>query len=73
MIKCIFRKLIPNKTARTSLTAGFIVLSAVFVIGPLFIKPEISTVVSHNYHRNENRKYKEELHRKDFLKYNTIF
>jgi hypothetical protein len=73
MIKCIYRKLIPKDTARTSLTASFIVLSAVFVIGPLFIKPEISTVVSHYYRRNEHRKYNEELHRKDSLKYKHLF
>lgn len=72
MIQCIYKKMISNKTVRISLAASFIVVSVIFGIGPLFIKPEIYTVVSHNYHRNEYRKYNEKIHHSDSFEYKPI-
>ena len=54
--------MISNKSVRISLAIGLIIVSAVFGLGPLLIKPEISTSVLHHYHRKEFIKYNEELH-----------
>ena len=72
IIQCIYRKMISNKTVGISLAISFVVVSAILCIGPLFVKPEIDTAVSHHYHRNEYRKYNEGLHHKDSLKYKPI-
>jgi len=72
MIQCIYRKMISNKTVRMSFAVIFVVVSAAFVIGPLFIKPKIDTFVSHHFNRNEFHKYNQELHYNDSLKYKSM-
>ena len=72
MIQYIYKKMISNKIVRISLAISLFVVSAIFGIGPLFIKPEINTVASNHYHRNEYRKYNEELYHNDSLKYKPI-
>ena len=47
--------MISGRIIRVLLALGFIVLSAVFCIGTLFIKPEVATGMPHYYHKNTKR------------------
>ena len=47
--------MISGRLIRVILALGFIVLSAVFCLGTLFIKPEVASGVPHYYHKNTKR------------------
>ncbi len=54
MIVHIFSCMVSKKTMRVVLTASFIIVSLVFGVMPLFVKPEIQERVPHHFHQTGN-------------------
>ncbi len=59
MIVCIFRRMVPNKTLRTTSATLIAGIGFLLIAFPLFVKPEIVTRESLHL----NRKFKQEAHR----------
>ncbi len=58
IIKNLYRSLIPNKIFRYILGYLLIIVSLLFGVAPLFVKPEIGKPVFHYQHSSNNSEYK---------------
>lgn len=54
MIISVFKRMVLKRSLRIALATSFIVLSFIFGVTPLFLKPEIRQGTSHQFHQTEH-------------------